>query len=377
VDPAACRHLRIAVLSDAASSRNGVGTYYDDLVAQLNAYVERIDLIAPAAGERPEHQWFSIPMPGDTTQRLAWPSLRWLGRFLDERAPHAIVLPTVGPYAVFGLWLARRREIPVCVAHHTNFEKLVELYWHPLLAVPSCSLLSGLTNWLIRRADCVINMNVESLEDARRRGARRARIVGTPLAAGFLDTPRRPINQQLTQVLFLGRLASEKGIDTVLEAAERLPNLRFRIGGDGPLRRTVEGAAERLSNLEYLGWLNRDAVRETLDDSDLLVLPSSMETFGTVALEALARRRLVLVNQDCGITHWPDLAEGLFTMQRDETLAQALARLADLTADQREETAARGWRAVEQFQRETLHGWLDVLSELVQPTGTPSEPGPT
>jgi hypothetical protein len=99
------------VISDAAIGRDGVGTYYEDLVSQLRPRVEDISLIAPLAGAKADHQRFSIPMPGDATQRLAYPKTRALARLLDSRAPHVVILPTVGPYAVLGLRLARRRHL--------------------------------------------------------------------------------------------------------------------------------------------------------------------------------------------------------------------------------------------------------------------------
>jgi glycosyltransferase involved in cell wall biosynthesis len=221
---------------------------------------------------------------------------------------------------------------------------------------------------MVKRSVCVICMNVESMEEARSSGAQRARIVGTPLSSDFFDTPRRPLSPGLKRVLFLGRLAAEKGIDRVLEAAARLPDFRFCIGGDGPLRREVQSAADRLSNLDYLGWLPREQVLETLDASDILVLPSSLETFGTVALEALARHRFVLVTRDCGIAQWPSLAEGLFSIERDESLGDALSRVAHMPLERRQAIARTGWQAAEDFQQETLRGWLGVLTEVAQQT---------
>jgi glycosyltransferase involved in cell wall biosynthesis len=375
VDRLTSQRLRIAVISDAAAGRNGVGTYYEDLVAQLAPLVEDIALLAPGDGAHVDHQLFSIPMPGDSTQRLAYPRIRRLEEFLDEHSPQIVILPTLGAYAIVALRVARRRGIRVCMAHHTNFEKLVELYWPKLLAVPSRSLLRGLTKWMITRADCVINMNVESLEEAKRNGARWARIVGTPLPSYFFDTPRRPLCSGPFRVLFLGRLAAEKRVDLVLEAAARLPQVQFRVGGDGPMRAQVQAAAHRLPNLDYLGWLNRKDVLQVLDASDVLALPSSLETFGTVALEALARHRLVLVTRECGIAQWTALAEGLFAIEREEDLAGALLRLMRLPSDQRRATAEVGWRAAEQFQQETLNGWLHVLTEL-GPAAAP-DPVPT
>ena len=68
VDRRASGRLRIVVISDAAVGRNGVGTYYEDLVAQLRPLVEDIALLAPGDDAATEHQWFSVPMPGGRHQ---------------------------------------------------------------------------------------------------------------------------------------------------------------------------------------------------------------------------------------------------------------------------------------------------------------------
>ena len=201
-----------AVISDAAAGRNGVGTYYEDLVSQLRPCVGDISLLAPQADAKADHQWFSIPLPGDATQRLAYPKTCELAKFLDTHAPSVVILPTVGPYAVLGLRLARHRGLPVCMAYHTNFARLLDLYWSKWLAVPFRHMLNSLTRWMVKRSDCVICMNVESMEEARSSGAQRARIVGTPLSADFLDTPRRPLSPGLKSVLFRAEDTSGSGM---------------------------------------------------------------------------------------------------------------------------------------------------------------------
>lgn len=360
---AAFDELRVTVVSDAEEGRNGVGTYYQDLAAHLQGRVASIQVIAPARRPSPGHAWFSLPLPGDATQRLFFPRPRMLAQMVEQQRPHVVVLPTLGPYAAAGARLASRCGAALCVAHHTNFDSLVAHYWTRSLAVPCRFALSSAANWLIRRADLVVAMNAESLADARTRKARRVRLAGTPLAAPFLLEPRRPLGETLSRVIFVGRLAAEKGIGHILEAAERLRHFHFVIAGDGPLRSRVESAVRHLPNLDYPGWLGRGDVLAAMDSADVLVLPSAIETFGTVALEALARGRLVLVSAECGIAKWPTLADSLFTIQPGEHLADALTRLANLPAAQRQATVDRGWHTVVQFNNQTVQGWVEILAE--------------
>ena len=91
-------------------------------------------------------------------------------------------------------------------------------------------------------------------------------------------------------ILFAGRLAREKGVETVLEAwkrdSDRLPPLW--IAGDGPMRADVERAAG--PRICYLGKLRRDALGERMSQSACVLVPSLVEeSFGLVAVEAMAR----------------------------------------------------------------------------------------
>jgi glycosyltransferase involved in cell wall biosynthesis len=90
-------------------------------------------------------------------------------------------------------------------------------------------------------------------------------------------------------VIFVGRLAHEKGILSLLDAWKQLPNIPLRIIGDGPLRAEVEARASSLAQARVLGQLPRDAVFEQLRGARLFVFPSEWyEGLPMVLLEAMA-----------------------------------------------------------------------------------------
>jgi glycosyltransferase involved in cell wall biosynthesis len=103
-----------------------------------------------------------------------------------------------------------------------------------------------------------------------------------------------------------------------------------------------------------------------LDSIDVLVLPSLVESFGTIAMEAMARERMVLVSHGCGILEWPDLSRGLFVIREDETVTQALGRIADLDHSVRKKKAQRGRIAAKQLNDWTIKTWLDLLRRGVE-----------
>ena len=362
--PAAAGRLRVTVVSDAVLGRNGVGTYYADLVCHLESMVDWIHLIGPMPTRDRLLERFAVPMLGDSTQRLAFPKTRELYRRLNAQQPHVIVLPSLGPFSYAALRFAGRHQVPIALVNHTNFDHLIDLYWPGRFSRPLRSALGRVQRWLISRASGVAAMNVESLREARQVGAPLVRVMGTPVCASFLHTPRTEVSARSNRIIFVGRLAQEKKLEDVLNAAAKMPGNEFFVAGDGPMKAEVMRLAKELPNLHFLGWLNRERVLRAMDDADVLVLPSAFETFGTVALEALARRRFVVVSRDCGISAWPTLSKGLFFIERGEVLADALERLAKMERSAREEHAMQSWLAVEDFNNHTLRGWLRFLVDV-------------
>ena len=92
-------------------------------------------------------------------------------------------------------------------------------------------------------------------------------------------------------LIYVGRLAPEKDIKTLLEVAKSLPpsineNLQWLIVGDGPSRNQMQRDA--LENMDFVGFLQGKDLAELYAAADLFVFPSPTETFGNVVLESLA-----------------------------------------------------------------------------------------
>ncbi|HEY4083226.1 MAG TPA: glycosyltransferase family 4 protein [Burkholderiaceae bacterium] len=101
----------------------------------------------------------------------------------------------------------------------------------------------------------------------------------------FVDLPALP-DVPRSGALFVGRLSEEKGVDTLLEMARRLPEgLPIRMVGDGPLAGRL--AAE--PRIEWLGSLPSDQVYALMREAQLLLLPSiCYDNFPRTLVEAFA-----------------------------------------------------------------------------------------
>ena len=134
----------------------------------------------------------------------------------------------------------------------------------------------------------------------------RASVIGNALpdpapepAPARFDAPR---------LLFVGRLVPEKGLDAVLEALPwlfaRHPRARLVIAGDGPQARPLRAAAAAAgiaAQVEFLGEVEPERVRVLIEESAVVIVPSRVEGFGLVALEAAAGGRSVVATRVGGL----------------------------------------------------------------------------
>ncbi|MDP5054597.1 MAG: glycosyltransferase [Congregibacter sp.] len=334
--------LRVAFFSDAFPERNGTGAYYHDLLPQLAPRVKALEVFQPGAGTAAPR--VSIPMPGDPGQRLVAPPIRHIRSRCDALRPHIVVAVTPGLYGLLGAWEARRHNAVLISAFHTDFEQLARMYWPRPVFRSLVKLVVGTANRILcRRSRCVLINNADLESQVRLLGARDIEVIGTPLSREFLETTPRHIPSKLRRVCFAGRLAPEKNVEQIISAARSLPQLEFVICGEGPLRSALEAQASGIANVRFSGWLDRAALVDTLDSSSLLLLPSTFETFGSIALEAMARGRPALVSATAGIHSWPTLRPGLFSMLRPEAVTGQLQTLLELTPEdwQKKSSSAR------------------------------------
>ncbi len=90
--------------------------------------------------------------------------------------------------------------------------------------------------------------------------------------------------------LFVGRLAGEKGIDTLMEAWQKhqLP-YPLKIVGDGPDADSVKLAAEKQSNIEWVGRVPNEQVYDWMGRAACLIFPSvGYESMPKTLIESMA-----------------------------------------------------------------------------------------
>lgn len=100
-------------------------------------------------------------------------------------------------------------------------------------------------------------------------------------------------------LLYFGRLSQEKGVEDLLRAMQRLPNLRLMVAGDGPERDKLHQLSTGLglTNIEFTGYLRGSELERAIANSSFTVLPShAYETLGKTILESYAQARAVVAS---------------------------------------------------------------------------------
>ena len=172
--------------------------------------------------------------------------------------------------------------------------------------------------------------------------------------------------------LFVGRIDPIKGLDTLVRAIPGITNPRARfvfIGGDldedsepsGPLREIVE-ATEMLGVRDrclFVGSLAQNQLPTYYSAADVVVVPSRYESFGLVAVEAMASGTPVIASRVGGLAYTiEDGVTGLLVKQGDiAALASAIDGL--LTDDEgREEMYERCVATASRFS------WSSVVDQI-------------
>lgn len=90
--------------------------------------------------------------------------------------------------------------------------------------------------------------------------------------------------------LFVGRLAPEKGVRTLLNAWKILDGaMPLEIAGEGPLADETRAAAAQIPNVFLRGWLPETHLQEMIRNAAVVIVPSEWyEPFGLTIAEAFA-----------------------------------------------------------------------------------------
>ncbi|PRO66561.1 glycosyltransferase family 4 protein [Alkalicoccus urumqiensis] len=228
-----------------------------------------------------------------------------VGRELDAFAPDVVHVVNPAFLGVTGIFAARRRKLPLIASYHTHFPKYADYY--------RVSIFKPALWWYARtlhnRAHLNLCTSQTVLDELKER-----RFHNIHLWKRGVDTemytPERyeeSMRERLTGgqpekklLLFVGRLAPEKEIETVRELLDSSDDFCLAVVGDGPHRSVLEETFAG-TNTVFTGFLHGEELASAYASSDVFVFPSTTETLGLVLMEAMASG-LPVIAADSGPT---------------------------------------------------------------------------
>lgn len=318
---------------------------------------------------------FELPLPRMSARdalrfpAAVVPAVVRLRRALQQMRPDVLHVQCFSANGIYATALAAMRQLPLVVT--LQGETVMDdndIYEHSMV------LRAGL-RVALRRADAVTACSRFVLDDAERRFGLPAP-KGVVVPNGIDRRPREPpVALELPFgrfVLGLGRVVEKKGFDLLLVAFARIaadhPDVGLVIGGDGSARaRLVARAGELgLSGRVVLpGTLSRGQVAWAMENAAAFALPSRVEPFGIVVLEALRAGQAVIVSARGGAPEIVrDGVEGLVVDPFDSAaFAAAIARALDdgelrqrLASAAAKRAGAFSWDAIVEQYRQIYRG---------------------
>lgn len=273
-----------------------------------------------------------IEVPFYRGMHIAVPSLPALTEALSEGRYDLVHLCSPGPAGIGAWLLASVLELPVIGSYHTELAAYAGVRsGRAQIETLATAALAGFYGAMptVLSPSPASDVRLGELGVPATRIARWDRGVDIERFDPALRTPGRFPGE--VNVLYAGRLTTEKGVDRLadaFQAAHRLdPRLHLVLAGDGP-----EAAAlrERLGpRATFLGWLGGRDLAVAYASADVFAFASRTDTFGQVILEAQASGLpVVAVNEGGPASLIADGETGLLTGPEPEAVADAILRLA-------------------------------------------------
>jgi glycosyltransferase involved in cell wall biosynthesis len=355
--------MKIAVFTETFLPKiDGVVSILCLMLQRLNERGHQVLLFGPPGGPK-EYAGAEIVGVGGPRFPL-YPELRINipRRFVWEKikAFQPDLVHIVSPFFLgpFGLSYARRLNVPLVASYHTHVPGYVRHY--------GGSIIEPAVWWYLRTIHNAAHLNLcpstETLRDLRQHGFERVRWWKRGIDTDhFSPGPRdMEVRRRLTNgnpddllVLYVGRQAPEKRLEMIREPVFANSGVRLAMIGGGPsheqLKKHFNGTPTT-----FPGYLKGQDLVAAYRAADVFLFPSTTETFGLVALEAMACRVPVIAARTGGVLDIvKDGENGLyFNPEQPAEIGSLIKRLRDNPAE-REVLAdnalaharSRGWKA--------------------------------
>ncbi len=304
--PVPAKEKKILWFTDTLNDLNGVSGTLKGFSAEAVARGLWLKLVSvQAPGAQPSSTRVDLPMVYEytpdfyPTYKMRFPSLLKALERVYEQSPTEIIISTPGPVGLIGLLAARLFGIPCRGVYHSDFTRMTEL---GLSGGTVASLVQGYVRWFYSRMDAVLAPTQETARLLGSRGYDTQRIkvfkrgIDRSLFSPVIG--ERPalracygLDDKFT-LLYSGRVSRDKSLGFLArvykECLARGELINLVIAGEGPMMDELKESLANFPGVRFIGRIHSKDMPLVYSFSDLLVFPSTMDTFGMAVLEAQA-----------------------------------------------------------------------------------------
>jgi glycosyltransferase involved in cell wall biosynthesis len=266
--------------------------------------------------------------------------------------PHVLHVHCFGPNGLYAVALHLRTGVPLALTSHG------ETFMDDRGVFQSSAVLRLGLRRAIALASSVTAPSEYVLQDLRDSYG----LTGGTVVPNGVDLDVRPESASAFHaddrryLLGVGRLGAMKGFDLLIDAfatAELDPGIRLVIGGDGPERARLEALIEQRGlqdRIELVGRLSPSSVAAAMAGAVAMVVPSRIEAFGIVALEAWrSGAPLIMTNRGGAPGFVLDGVDGILVDPEDTPALAGALRQVSADAGLRARLSAAGRARVGEF----------------------------
>ncbi len=231
---------------------------------------------------------------------------------IAKARPDKIVISTPGPVGLVGLAAARLLGIPCEAVYHTDFAMQAKEVAGDAQIV---DIVSRYINWFYQRVDKTLVPSRHYMMQLADSGfdISKMGLFRRGLDASFMQidelalamTRKCWFRDDSFTLCYAGRIGKEKNLGLLADLfigmrSEGLP-VRLVFAGDGPERKELEKKLSKFNDsVVFTGRMDRHSLKCIYILSDLLVFPSTTDTFGMAVLEAQTLGLPALVTKSGG-----------------------------------------------------------------------------
>ncbi|MGY5146780.1 MAG: glycosyltransferase family 4 protein [Candidatus Nitrosopumilus sp. bin_7KS] len=259
--------MKILIISPTQSGIGGVAQHVKELKNFLDDKGHYVEIIS-------SENTFTIPIKG-----LKNPSFMISSYIKTKFAKNFDIVHAHNIPSAYAMKNVKGKKI---LTQHGIFSKQIE----HLHGTTTGNLTNNFERNALKWADVITVISKEADEYYKKLGFKTIQI---PNAINLKNLPLDEDRRFEKQIIFVGRLSKEKGIETIVEVSKKLPNdINLLIIGSGPESKKIKKLSETLDNIHYMGYQTHMNSIKLIRGSDVLIQPSLHEGISTTILESMA-----------------------------------------------------------------------------------------